>query len=68
HNIKPDDRDANGWIAQLAKEQARINLREHKPFVWNATNITKQMRNQLIALFYRYQAKVTLVYIEVPYL
>ena len=26
------------------------------------------MRNQLIALFYRYQAKVTLVYIEVPYL
>ncbi|EMH9469770.1 AAA family ATPase [Proteus mirabilis] len=68
HNIKPDDRDANGWIAQLAKEQARIYLREHKPFVWNATNITKQMRNQLIALFYRYQAKVTLVYIEVPYL
>ncbi len=68
HNIKPDDRDANGWIAQLAKEQARIYLREHKSFVWNATNITKQMRNQLIALFYRYQAKVTLVYIEVPYL
>lgn len=25
------------------------------------------MRNQLITCFYRYQAKVTLVYIEVPY-
>ncbi|OAT37398.1 hypothetical protein M983_0355 [Proteus myxofaciens ATCC 19692] len=25
------------------------------------------MRSQLISLFYRYHAKVTLVYIEVPY-
>lgn len=33
----------------------------------NATNITKQVRSQLISLFYRYHAKVTLVYIEVPY-
>lgn len=67
HNIKPDNRDANGWIAQQAKEQARVYLREHKPFVWNATNITKQMRDQLISLFYRYHATITLVYIEVPY-
>lgn len=67
HNIKPDNRDANGWIAQQAKEQARIYLREHKPFVWNATNITRKMRDQLISLFYRYNAKITLVYIEVPY-
>lgn len=67
HNIKPYNRDANGWIAQKAKEQARIYLREHKPFVWNATNITRQMRDQLVTLFYRYNAKITLVYIEVPY-
>lgn len=68
HNIKPDNRDANGWIAQLAKEQAKEYLRQHKSFVWNATNITRQMRDQLISLFYRYQAKITLVYIEVPYI
>uniref|UniRef100_UPI000A97CADC ATP-binding protein n=1 Tax=Shigella sp. FC1967 TaxID=1898041 RepID=UPI000A97CADC len=67
NNIKPDNRDANGWIAQQAKEQARIYLREHKSFVWNATNITRKMRDQLISLFYRYNAKITLVYIEVPY-
>lgn len=51
HNIKPDNRDANGWIAQQAKEQARIYLREHKPFVWNATNITRKCEINLSLCF-----------------
>ena len=36
-------------------------------FVWNATNITRCMREQLIDLFLTYKAKVRIVYIEVPY-
>ncbi len=42
-------------------------MRSGKPFVWNATNITRQMRSQLIDLFVTYKAHVKLVYIEKPY-
>ncbi len=48
-------------------EQARTYLRIKKPFVWNATNITKQLRTQLIDLFREYGAQVKIVYLEVPY-
>lgn len=66
HGLKPNDRSANGWVAQQAKEQARVQLRAKRNFVWNATNITRQMRSQLISLFATYSARVTLVYIERP--
>jgi len=34
--------------------------------VWNATNTTKQMRQQLIDLFAVYKARIRIVYLEVP--
>jgi predicted kinase len=52
-------------VIQAAKEKARSFLRAKTPFVWNATNITKQMREQLISLFMTYNAHVTIVYVEV---
>ncbi|HEY8959608.1 ATP-binding protein, partial [Chitinophaga sp.] len=64
--ISPTDKSGNGIVIQAAKEQARIYLREKKSFVWNATNITRQMREQLISLFTAYGAAVTIVYVEVP--
>ncbi|MET3880114.1 AAA family ATPase [Chitinophaga sp. OAE865] len=64
--ISPTDKSGNGTVIQAAKEQARIYLREKRSFVWNATNITKQMREQLISLFTAYGAAVTIVYVEVP--
>jgi predicted kinase len=67
HKIKPDDSSANGWVVQEAKEQAKVFLRKGEPFVWNATNITKQMRSQWIDLFTTYKARVRIVYVEVPY-
>ncbi|MHA4740680.1 AAA family ATPase [Dyadobacter sp. MSC1_007] len=67
HKIKPDDTSANGWVAQQAKEQARVYLRAKNDFVWNATNISKQMRSQLIDLFASYRARVRIVYVEQPY-
>jgi putative nucleotidyltransferase with HDIG domain len=67
HKLKPEDKSANGWIAQQAKEQARIHLRAKQNFVWNATNITLQMRSQLIDLLTSYKARVKLVYVEQPY-
>lgn len=67
HKLKPEDRSANGWVAQQAKEQARVYLRNKESFVWNATNITRQMRSQLIGLLADYKARVHLVYVESPY-
>lgn len=66
--IAPTDKTGNGQIVQEAKEQARVYLRKQQSFVWNATNTTSQMRMQLIDLFTTYKARVTIVYIEVPYL
>jgi len=64
--IKPTDKSGNGTVIQAAKEQAREYLRNRQTFVWNATNITRQMREQLISLFTTYNAAVTIVYVEVP--
>lgn len=65
--VSPQDRTATGRVIQQAKEEARILLREKKPFVWNATNITRQLRTQLIGLFTAYGARVKIVYLEVPW-
>lgn len=67
HKLKPEDKSANGWVAQQAKEQAKVYLRAKQDFIWNATNITKQMRAQLIELMVSYGAKVRIIYIEKPY-
>lgn len=61
------DKTGNGQAIQEAKEQAKIYLRRRQPFVWNATNITRQLRSQLIELFLTYKASVKIVYLEVPY-
>lgn len=53
-----------GFVANLAREQAKEYLRRHQPFVWNATNITTQMRESLINLFETYHASVRIVYLE----
>ena len=65
--IKPTDKTGNGQVIQQAKEMARGYLRKGQPFVWNATNITRQMRQQLIDLFSTYKASVKIVYLEVPF-
>lgn len=53
-----------GRVANIAREQAKEYLRKHQPFVWNATNITAQMRESLISLFETYHAHVRIVYLE----
>jgi predicted kinase len=59
--------DEQGAVIQAAKEQARVFLRAGTSFVWNATNITRMLRTQLIDLFAAYRARVRIVYVEVPY-
>lgn len=67
YKLAPTDKSGNGKVVQEAKEQARVHLRKGQSFVWNATNITRMMRRQLIDLFIAYGAKVKIAYIEKPY-
>jgi predicted kinase len=66
---KIDYRDSkgNGRIIQEAKEISKRYLRNGKSFVWNATNITLQMREQLIDLMEPYKPNIKIVYLEVAY-
>lgn len=64
HERKILPTDNQGLVANLAKEQAKEYLRKHQSFVWNATNLTPAMRQQLISLFEGYKARVNIIYLE----
>lgn len=55
---------AHRAIINKAREQALEYLNRHQSFVWNATNISAQMRETLICLFESYHARVRMVYLE----
>jgi predicted kinase len=59
-------RDSQGQVIALAKERAKGYLRAGRSFVWNATNLSQQLRGQLIGMFGNYGARVRIVYLEVP--
>jgi putative nucleotidyltransferase with HDIG domain len=63
--ISPEDNQ--GQVVQAARERARELLRRQRPFVWNATNITRMMRRRVIDLALAYHARVRLVYVEAPF-
>ncbi len=67
NRIKPTNKSGNGKVVQIGTEMARQYLRAKQPFVWNATNITRQLRGKLIRLFSDYGAQVKIVYMEVSY-
>ena len=64
--IKPTDKDAQGYVANIAKEELRESLRKKEDILWNATNITEQQRNSIINLALQYDAKIRIVYIDCP--
>ena len=67
HKIDPTDKKKNGWVIQQGKEKAKVLMRARNSFVFNATNITRDMRSRWISLFMDYGARVKIIYIEVPY-
>ncbi|RKQ90582.1 putative nucleotidyltransferase with HDIG domain [Solirubrobacter pauli] len=62
--VKRGDTTAEGHLIQDAREQARVYLRAGEPFIWNATNLSAQLRGQTIALCADYHAHVTIVAVE----
>lgn len=61
-----DELDDEGAVRQAAREQAREHLRRQQPFVWNATNLTRERRAPLIELCASYDARVRILYVETP--
>lgn len=64
HKIKWDDRDAQGFVYQEAKEELKINLRKKHRILWNGTNMTDLQRKTISDLATDYNAKVRIVYID----
>ena len=59
-----DPSGPQGRVVQAAREQARIHLRRQEPFAWNATNLSRQMRDRQVRLFSDYGARIRIVYVE----
>jgi predicted kinase len=59
--------DDQGRVVQLARERAREYMRKHQSFVWNATNTTRLLRQQLIDLFTAYGGRIHLIYLSADY-
>lgn len=47
-----------------ARERARVHLRAGRPFVWNATNLSRRVRARAVELCLDYSARVRLVTTE----
>jgi len=62
--LRIDPGDNQGEIIQTAYERAREFLRKKQPFLWNATDLTKETRQKLVSLFEQYGASVRIVYLE----
>jgi predicted kinase len=58
--------DNQGEVIQAAREKCREHLRAGQNFAFNATNITRQMRQRWIGLFADYGARIEIVYLEPP--
>ena len=62
--IGPDENQ--GRVVQEARERARMHLRNGEAFVWNATNLSRQVRGNCIDLCADYNARVRIVHLEAP--
>ena len=64
NRIKLGDEADVGEVVRAAREEAKQYLRARQPFVWNATNLYREVRQGLISLFERYGARSRIVWLE----
>jgi predicted kinase len=55
-----------GPVLAAARSAARTLLRMRTPFVWNATNVSRQLRTRIVGLAAGYGARVEIVSVEAP--
>jgi predicted kinase len=58
--------EKQGEVVSEARDRARDYLRAGRNFVWNGTNVSRQLRRQSLQLLLSYRARVRIVYVEVP--
>ena len=64
--LEVEPKDDQGTVAQLGRERMRALFRRHEPFVYNATNLSRQRRGAVLALAADYGVRVRIVYCEAP--
>ena len=62
YKISPTDNQSK--VYEIAKERAKVYLRNKKEFIWNATNLTNLIRNKQLSLFHNYNFKVKIIFLE----
>jgi putative nucleotidyltransferase with HDIG domain len=62
--IKSSDRNGQGKVQQIAKEELKVQLRKKERVLFNATNLTNKQRSIAANLALQYGAKVKIVYID----
>ncbi len=66
HSMGVNPTERQGTVVQAAKQKARELFRKRGNFVWNATNISRDIRRTIVSLAADYEAHVKIVYLEVP--
>jgi predicted kinase len=59
--------NATGEVIQVANKKARVLLAKGQDFVWNATNVSKMVRQKCLSLMRQYGAKISIIYVESSY-
>jgi predicted kinase len=62
--IKATEKDAQGKVVQIAYERAKEFCRKKQSFVWNSTNLTKDLRSKLIRTLGVYNPCFKISYVE----
>lgn len=65
--MKVSPEDNQSAVAEKAREIAKQYMRTGESFLWNATNISRQLRSSLVNLFSGYGGRIRIVYLEVPW-
>jgi predicted kinase len=63
-DVDPADAGKQGEVVQAARSRAREYLRAGRSFVWNATNLSRAVRGQVLRLLRDYGARTRIVYVE----
>ncbi len=62
-----DPGENQGAVAWAARERAREYLRHGRPFAWNATNVTRDLRARVLSGLAAFPARFRIVYVETPW-
>ncbi len=62
-----DATDNQGEVIQLARERCRVLLRSKTSFAFNATNLLRQTRQRWVDLFFDYNSRIEIIYLEPPF-